>query len=186
MLGIPQCNPGRCRGGGVHAVTAPHFRGPYTFDRGREVFGWPVGAQQGWPSDGFVYEDPFLFFRRSARRWYMLLHQYNASDPAHQIYDGGLAVSDGEDLHGEWSWASWHAPVYTGRVAYIDGSSAMMQRRERPFVLFGQDGEPEALYSAVCPGSCPGGTGFCVQCYTIANPLKSNAEGQHIGLDASA
>ena len=43
-----------------------------------------------------------------------------------------------------------------------------------------------ALTSAVCPGSCPGGTGFCVQCYTIANPLKSNAEGQHIGLDASA
>ena len=77
-------------------------------------------------------------------------------------------MSNSEDLWGGWSWGAWEQPAYTALVNYTNGSSDVMTRRERPFVLFGSDGKPEVLYTAVSP---PGDT-HNTNCYTIANPLK--------------
>jgi hypothetical protein len=43
-----------------------------------------------------------------------------------------------------------------------------MGRRERPFVLFDERGQPEVLYTAVCT-TAPFG-----DCFAVANPLKSD------------
>eukprot|EP01052_Picozoa_sp_SAG31_P019052 SAG31_NODE_1375_length_8594_cov_2.810477_2_plen_91_part_00 len=47
-----------------------------------------------------------------------------------------------------------------------DGTAQPMGRRERPFVLFGEGGKPEVLYTAVC-ATAPFG-----DCFAIANPLS--------------
>jgi hypothetical protein len=132
------------------------------------LFGWPSqGGSQ--PDDrDFVFEDPFVWWDGSKNRWNLLCHQYNMTDAAHQYLDGGFAVSNSEDLWGGWSWGAWEQPAYTALVNYTNGSSDVMTRRERPFVLFGSDGKPEVLYTAVSP---PGDT-HNTNCYTIANPLK--------------
>ena len=94
------------------------------------------------------------------------MHQYNASDSGHQRLDGGYAVSEGEDLWGGWSWGAYRSPAYTGAVRYTDGTAQTMGRRERPFVLFGEGGKPEVLYTAVCA------TAPFEECFAIANPLS--------------
>jgi hypothetical protein len=98
VLGIPQgccsCAPGGC----LHAATAPHWSGPYTLERTRGIIPFEATSITDW-----VFEDPFVFWDGAARRWHLLMHQYNASDSGHQRLDGGYAVSEGEDLWGEWS-----------------------------------------------------------------------------------
>ena len=170
VLGIPQgcctCDDGGC----LHAATAPTWAGPYTIHAARGLFGWPnQGGHQ--PNDReFVFEDPFLWWSPDRRRWNLLVHQYNQTDPSHQRRDGGYAVSQSEDLWGGWDWGGWQAPAYTARVDYTDGIADSMIRRERPFLLF-DAGVPTTLFTAVCP---PGDT-TNAHCYSIANPLATPA-----------
>jgi hypothetical protein len=41
--------------------------------------------------------------------------------------------------------------AYNTTVFTEDGKSAVFQRRERPKLLFGADGEPTHLFNGVCP-----------------------------------
>ena len=50
----------------------------------------------------------------------------------------------------------WHyalTPAYTDDVQLANGSVYKLQRRERPQLMFGADGEPRHLYNGVVPAS---------------------------------
>ena len=164
VVGLGNCTVAGSRSQGCAQVaTAPTWRGPYTVDwRGQHGLG-PWCANRGT----WVFEDPFVWFSAKRGAWSMMVHQYNRSDAANQVLDGGYATSADESIYSNWTWGSHQQPLYTGLVTYADGSSDMMVRRERPSLLFSDEGEPSVLYTAVCPPGDHGGS----YCYTVANPL---------------
>ena len=157
VVGLGNCT---AASGCVQVATAPTWRGPYIV--ARAGLG-PWCANRGT----WVFEDPFVWYSPKRRAWSMMMHQYNRSDAANQVLDGGYATSAGESIYSNWTWGGPQQPIYTGLVTYADGSSDMMVRRERPSLLFGDDGEPTVLYTAVCPPGDHGGS----YCYTLANPV---------------
>ena len=84
----------------------------------------------------------------------MLVHQYSRSVQQHLV--GGAAVSLTPDLLGPWELQNHSTPAYTIWVNDTDGRHETMSRRERPKLLLGEDGAPEVLYTAVCPGTPKG------------------------------
>ena len=62
--------------------------------------------------EGYVFEDPFLFFDKAAQRWRCLLHEYTLKGgniPAHHL--GGAAVSLTPDLLGAWALQNHSTPA---------------------------------------------------------------------------
>jgi len=139
---------------GFTVSTAPHWKGPYT--PAKLVF-----------SKDPVYnlEDPFIWFDQSVQKWKVLFHQYNSTDPAHQIRVGGYAVSSTTDLFGEWLLQSNETPAYNITVNFQDGSKIDYNRRERPKLLLNTDGTPAVLYTGVCYRND--------KCYTIAQIVQN-------------
>ena len=164
VVGLGNCSVAGSRSQGCAQVaTAPTWRGPYTVDwRGQHGLG-PWCANRGT----WVFEDPFVWFSAKRGAWSMMVHQYNRSNAANQVLDGGYATSADESIYSNWTWGGHQQPLYTGLLTYADGSSDMMVRRERPSLLFSDEGEPSVLYTAVCPPGDHGGS----YCYTVANPL---------------
>ena len=83
------------------------------------------------------------------------------------MLDGGFASTAGESLWSVWRWGDYRTPLYTGLVSFDDGSADMMVRRERPSLVFDDEGEPTVLLTAVCPPGDHSGQ----YCYTLSNPV---------------
>ena len=140
---------------------APHWKGPYSAPV--PLFGPSV--------DGYVFEDPFLWFDASSRVWRVLLHQYNSSDTKHQFRVGGTAQSANASLYSEWTLQSDSEPAFTTNVTFTDGSYQVYNRRERPKLLLNATtGQPAVLYTGVCPA-----TGDTSACYTVGQPVLKAA-----------
>lgn len=137
--------------------TAPSWKGPYSDPI--PLFG-PSG-------DGYVFEDPFLWFDKPAQVWRVLLHQYNQSDTKHQFRVGGVASSANASLTSAWTLQSDSNPAFTTNVTFTDGSYQVYRRRERPKLLLdSSSGAPLMLYTGVCPATGDGNA-----CYTVGQPV---------------
>jgi hypothetical protein len=114
----------------------------------------------------YVFEDPYLWQdAASGGVWRLLLHQYNASNPADQVGVGGYAVSATPDLFSAWALQPSATPAYNTTVQFADGSNLTMARRERPKLLLNATmGAPAVLYNGVCP---PG----TEACWTLAQAI---------------
>ena len=91
---------------------------------------------------------PFLFFYQG--RWRQLVHQYNSSDIGGQFATGGYGQTalQPPTVWSPWVFGGLADPAYTNNVTYLDGSVQTLKRRERPKLLFAQDGRVW-LYTAV-------------------------------------
>jgi hypothetical protein len=147
---------------GFYVQVAPSWKGPYS-----RVPGHLFTFENHDRAKGYVFEDPFLWFDKAAQRWRVLVHEYTFLNGGHHL--GGTAVSTTSDLLGSWELQNASTPAYTLSANDTAGGSEVFARRERPKLLLGQDGQPEVLYTAVCPGQ-PKGDGLC---YTHAQPLRT-------------
>lgn len=148
--------------GGLTLSTAPSWRGPYS----RPVVVLPYAAY----NDSTTFEDPFLWLG-SDGLWHVLLHQYSKTSPHPQYRVGGYAHSLTSDPYGAWALQADATPAYTTLVQFADGTSTNFTRRERPKLLLNAtSGEPEVLYTGVCPtdGS---------SCWTLAQSIAQAAGG---------
>eukprot|EP01047_Picozoa_sp_COSAG01_P022109 COSAG01_NODE_1304_length_10809_cov_2.635387_4_plen_554_part_00 len=150
---------------GFYIQVAPHWRGPYRRVPGH-LFTFPSHDR----TQGYVFEDPFLFFDAAAQRWRCLMHEYTLGHGGHHL--GGAAVSLTPELLGPWRLQPVATPAYTLRVADAAGGSELMARRERPKLLLDAQGRPLVLYTAVCPGQ-PKGNGLC---YTHAQRIAGESQ----------
>jgi hypothetical protein len=148
---------------GFYVATAVSWKGPYV-----------VHTSPLFEFDGpMVFEDPFLYYSHREERWHALVHQYNRTNPAHQVLVGGFAWSSGtgktilEDLFGNWTYRAKAGAVFNTTVPFVDGSSQTFARRERPALLFDAHGRPAMLYTGVCEG------GGSTNCWTLAQPFSA-------------
>ena len=111
-----------------------------------------------------VHQDPYLWWDRQSQRWRALLHQYRSGIGA-SINVGGTAVSVTPELFGPWQYQAPTTPAYTEEVHQSDGTKIKLARRERPKLMLGEDGEPEVLFTGVCPP----GKGLC---FTHAQSIR--------------
>ena len=98
------------------------------------VGGDPEGP--GLPDNDNV-EDPFLWMDKKGR-FHAIFH--NMEPSTHQTsYCGIHAFSDGGDV---WTSGGW---AYGDAIIFTDGTNFSFSRRERPHLLFKEDGTPLAL-----------------------------------------
>ena len=152
---------------GLRVATALHWRGPYsvlsrpgvpqtcctkqTARNAHDVMACCAEVLLSPRPLGHPYvEDHFLWFDRSVSRWSLLLHQYYAGGSG-AVDPGGFAYSDGPSLLSEWHFAGVNHSVYSYEIELVNGSS-MHADRQRPKLLFGQDGTPQYLYNGIDPG----------------------------------
>ena len=146
---------------GFYVQVAPSWRGPYS-----RVPGHLFTFENHDRNAGYVFEDPFLFFDTAAQRWRCLMHEYTLGGGGHHL--GGAAVSLTPDLLGPWQLQNHSTPAYTLQATDTAGHTDTFARRERPKLLLDASGQPEVLFTAVCPGQ-PKGDGLC---YTHAQRIK--------------
>ncbi len=122
------------RKNGIHILRAPHWRGPY-----EHVL--RVGE----------YEDPFLY-RDKKGRFHMLSHDRDDHSGGSQEFFA--------DRGGHWSsvdgLSGWSGPVeaYSTEVVWVDGVSAPLNARQRPFLFFDPVGRGTYLFNgAGLPGA---------------------------------
>jgi hypothetical protein len=156
---------------GFYVQVAPSWRGPYT-----RIPGHLFTFESDDRSAGYVFEDPFLFFDKAARRWRCLMHEYTLAGGGHHL--GGAAVSLTPDLLGPWQLQNHSTPAYTLQANDTAGNTETFSRRERPKLLLDAQGQPEVLFTAVCPKQ-PKGDGLC---YTHAQRIKSQPAPAKISL----
>ena len=116
-------------------VTAPGWRGPYTQ---HGMIGEPKSAGPALASP--QVEDPFVW--RDARgHFHALFHKLTDEHPS----AGGHAYSrDG------WAWTLTDTAAFTTDVRTDDGATHAFFRRERPHLLFDDDGTtPLALFTSL-------------------------------------
>jgi hypothetical protein len=144
------------RGGNPHKqccsdgiVTAPSWRGPYT-----------QHTQIGTPSSPDV-EDPFIYTDAHGH-YHCLFHKFVDEHPS----CGGHAFSrDG------WTWTLTNSPAYTSIVNTTDGGSHNFNRRERPHLLFDDNGTtPVMLFTSLTNWN-----------FTVFGTDKAFTFGQRIG-----
>ena len=132
----------------------------------------PAGGQDGDPTrlgQLFVHpmEDPFAWWDARAQRFRMLTHTFrmgmvcgaSTSIPcgpggkgqSHGAPMGALASSGGAHPFANWSYHE-DMLAYNWSVPVIGGGTEDMRRRERPFLLFDDDGNVY-LYTSVSPGN---------------------------------
>eukprot|EP00051_Salpingoeca_urceolata_P007620 m.99073 g.99073 ORF g.99073 m.99073 type:complete len:507 (+) comp15314_c0_seq1:60-1580(+) len=116
-------------------ITAPSWRGPYTF---HTVVGSP-----GSPA----VEDPFVW-QDHRGNFHALFHKFTDEHPG----SGGHAFStDG------FSWTLTDEAAYTTVVTTADGTEHPFNRRERPHLLFDSTGtRPRVLYTTLTNWSSSG------------------------------
>lgn len=88
-------------------------------------------------------EDPFLWQDKRGN-WHMLLHSLEEDGGfggQHNIGRHAYATS----LQGPWTWGN-RSVAYTTKVEFDDGSEIVYWRRERPQVLFSEDGLMRPLF----------------------------------------
>ena len=118
-------------------VTAPSWRGPYTM---HTMVGCPKsGAGVCGPASPDV-EDPFVW-RDKRGNFHALFHKFTDEHPN----CGGHAYSaDGKD------WTLHNTPAYTTTITTANGVGHPFARRERPHLLFGDDGvTPQMLFTSL-------------------------------------
>ena len=108
-------------------VTAPSWRGPYT-----------QHSMIGNASSPRV-EDPFLW-RDTKGFYHVIFHKFTDEHPN----CGGHAFSR-DGVH----WTLSNSVAFTTTVTTADGAEHAFQRRERPHLLFDDDGRPVYLYTSL-------------------------------------
>ena len=156
-------------GGNMVVSTAPSWRGPYSA---------PVPVFS-FLQDGYVGEDPLLWFDRSMGVWRCLYHMYNLTDHKVQFRVGGYAQSTTASIFSPWLVQPNETPAYTADLeSYVSGDSGPTQtttlsRRERPKLFFdAATGAPAVLYTGVCPPTSSS------ECFTSAAPIRAGALGR--------
>ena len=110
----------------IAIAEAPSFRGPY------EIVNDDI-------CPGVRLEDPFLW--RTGGRWHMLVED-NEGDLAGDVRHGAHLVSDDGVA---WDVFADEPKAYIHTIEWTDGTSTTMDRRERPWLLFDDDGRPAYL-----------------------------------------
>lgn len=105
---------------------------------------WRTGPYTKNPTEtmpsiaGNWYEDPFLWQDAATGKWRQLVHQYNSTHPG--ITSGGYGENAGGAVFAPWVYGGLADPAFTNNVTYADGSVQGLRRRERPKLLFAEDG----------------------------------------------
>lgn len=114
----------------IGVASAQHFVGPYTRAHNFPVFEEPN-------------EDPFVW-RDKRGHFHMLLHSL--------LPDGGFGTGPNVGRHafarswnGQWTFNN-RTVAYNTTVHYTNGSSILFHRRERPALIFSEDGKMTPLY----------------------------------------
>ena len=111
-------------------ATAPHYRGPYEI-REREI---PTGIR---------LEDAYLYCGDG--RYHIVCEDNRSHVSGHDRWGVHLVSEDGI---GGWRPAD-PAVAYTHTIRWEDGTTSVMERRERPQLVFGHDGTPSHLCTGV-------------------------------------
>ena len=140
---------------------APSWRGPWR-TRGRVVWHGDGGAgcQQRagkWVCGG--WEDPFIWLDTRRHVWKMVAHVWPswlpdepACDHDYSKREAGFAWS-----HDTVNWHRSRVPPFDNRVTHVDGRVSVLSTRERPKLVFDDDGRPTALFSGVSANPPPWG-----------------------------
>ena len=149
--------------------TALHNNTDDLYDRNMNVFAHPV-------------EDPFAWYSNGS--FHLLMHGFRMG------MVNGTSQSTGGPRKGNafgvyataptafGPWRFQEARVaYTNVLTFVDGTpSLQLDRRERPHLLLGDDGQPTHLYNGVCPrgssynGPAAPGAGHC---FTAVQPIAA-------------
>jgi len=134
-------------------VTAPSWKGPYTFH-----------SQVGNVSSPAV-EDPFVW-QDHRGNFHALFHKFTDESPN----CGGHAYSkDGFD------WVLTNEPAYQTTITTADGAQHGFTRRERPHLLFDEKTGtiPAVLYSTLTQWSTSGANDGHDKAFTFAQPIAA-------------
>eukprot|EP00039_Didymoeca_costata_P021969 m.345862 g.345862 ORF g.345862 m.345862 type:complete len:523 (-) comp27463_c0_seq1:96-1664(-) len=159
-------------GSSVGLVWAPTWKGPWTamrnntddlLDGGTLLFAHPV-------------EDPFVWSTPDGRV-HMVSHAFRMGMVNRTVAGSGNAFggyATAPSPFGPWKFQETQV-AYDNVVHFNNGSTAYLDRRERPKLLLDDDGVPQYLYNGVCPNgthesgpSDPGG-----HCYTLVQKIDS-------------
>ena len=131
-------------------------------DDGKSLFNHPV-------------EDPFAWHSNGS--FHLLAHGFrmgmvNATAP--QRGDAYGVYARAQSPFGPWIFQE-AAVAYGNEMKFDDGSTIVLQRRERPHLLLGEDGAPLFLYNGVCPFGNVYGKGGTQpnHCFTTVQKIKS-------------
>lgn len=160
---------------GLRIAMASHWRGPYTTlskpGSSTACCGQKSGAASccgdillsPLPYGGPYIEDFFIWFDRRARRWSIVLHQYEL--PNRGMSPGGFAYSADASLLSPWRMAN--RSVYGLEIVLANGSK-LHADRQRPKLLFdAEDEKPRYLFNGLDPGGQKAPT------HTFAQEIKN-------------
>lgn len=102
----------------------------------------PFVARDG-KNNSINYEDPTVWFDSKAKKYKLLMHQYDTPETA----VGGYAESATDDFFGAWHY-DYSVAGYNNTISLEDGSHVQAHRRERPKVFL-VDGQAKFLYNGV-------------------------------------
>ncbi len=120
------------------AFTAPNYKGPYTVAAGGDNL----------LENNYELEDPTIWWANN--QYNVVLNDWKGKVTG-VIKDGAQYFSR-DGLHYQ---LMAHEPVFTKTVAYDDGTSETLSRRERPFIYTNEKGEVTALFTACLPKEGP-------------------------------
>ena len=136
-------------------ATAPAAAGPYARAHAQPILPNPL-------EDGFVWRD-------ARGNWHFLAHSL---EPGGGFGDGPKVGRHGfaADLHGQWTFGGAELAFNT-TVRFDDGSSEDFYRRERPQLLFSEDGAmtPTFLVTGVQSVGSPNS-------FTLIQPVRGGAQ----------
>jgi hypothetical protein len=107
----------------VGLASAPHYTGPYT-----RVQSNPISNHTG--------EDPCVVVNSGGV--HVIFHDFAPTNGGHFF---------AKSASGPWTYASM--PAYGKAVQWVNGSTTILTRRERPQFFFGNNGTPQVLYTGV-------------------------------------
>lgn len=137
-------------------VTAPHWRGPYTF---HAMVGTPAGP---------AVEDPFVY-QDHRGNFHALFHTFI---PGAGGAGGHAYSSDGF----QWTFASTAA--YNTTIATTSGDLVTFTRRERPHLLFDETGKrPTFLYTTLTDWAASGANNGKDKAFTFAQKISTAPRG---------
>jgi len=131
-------------------------------------------------SKGMVGEDPFIWFdpRNKVKVLHMLRHTGRDTRSGHWAgNNGGHQFSLDNGL----TWSNFNTSVaYPCHAEFTDGTSACFMMRERPHLVFAEDGfTPLALTTGAASGPCTGTTQGSNNDYSLTLLQKINQEIMH-------
>ncbi|CAG7618538.1 hypothetical protein PAESOLCIP111_02124 [Paenibacillus solanacearum] len=120
----------------IGAAAADHYLGPYRVLQEEPVF----------PPERFHLEDPFIW--RTKNGYEMIAKDMDGNICGEKY--GGIHARSADGL--KWD-VSEEPHAYSRSIAWDDGTTTTLGNMERPFLLFGEDGEPTHLFAAVSDGT---------------------------------